>query len=271
MLGNNQYFFNGSIRKYITIMGTLFTGALVDRSKNGEVRYQKVPISFQEKERFIAKLNSPESLDPTNSNDPNRKARVATVVPAMSLQLEGMSYNPDKKTAVANRVLQLGQNGAPTYMQMNPVPYRFDFNLGIYTRTLSDQFALIEQILPFFQPSFVCKITELLENKIKIERDVLINFDGISFNNDVVGAVTDKRYLEANLTFSLDGYLYPPQTEAGVIETIFLDFYENEQMASDSVETLEGVDWHGNIDNEQAAKVKTQQINIGDEDRESQS
>ena len=268
MLGYNQYFFNNSIKKYITIMGSLFSGMVVDRSTSEKERYQRVPISFQEKERFIAKLHSPESLNPTDTSDPNRKARVATIVPAMSLQLDGMSYNADKKTSTANRRLQVN-SATPSMMQMNPVPYRFNFSLSIYTRNLSDQFALIEQILPFFQPSFTCVITELLNQKIEINRNVLINLDDISFANEFVGDVKETRYLQTDLSFSLDGYLYPPQTEENVIETVFLDFYANQtKLGEDTVDTLEGVDWHGNTENLSADSVVTQQTKIGDEGRQ---
>ncbi len=266
MLGHNQYFFNDSIKKYITIMGTLFSGFCVDRSANGVTRYQKVPISFEEKEFFIAKLNSPESLNPTDTSDPNRKARVATIVPAMSLQMTGMSYNADKKTSIANRDLKLGSSatGEPSYMQLNPVPYRFDFNLSIYTRNLSDQFALIEQITPFFQPSFTCVITELLNEEITVNRDVLINLDGISFSNEVTGDVKEKRYLQVDFAFSLDGYLYPPQGAASVIETVFIDFYANKtKLGTEDINSLEGVDWHTNLGSETADKIQTTNTAIG--------
>jgi len=268
MLGHNQYFFNDSIKKYITIMGTLFSGFVVDRSANGVTRYQKVPISFEEKEFFIAKLNSPESLNPTDTSDPNRKARVATIVPAMSLQMTGMSYNADKKTSIANRELKLGDSSKPSYFQMNPVPYRFDFNLSIYTRNLSDQFALIEQITPFFQPSFNCVITELLNEEITINRDVLINLDGISFSNEFTGDVKEKRYLQVDFEFSLDGYLYPPQGAANVIETVFIDFYANKtKLGADDVNSLEGVDWHGTVGSTTADEIHTNKTNIGEKSR----
>ena len=270
MLGHNQYFFNDSIKKYITIMGTLFSGFCVDRSANGVTRYQKVPISFEEKEFFIAKLNSPESLNPTDTSDPNRKARVATIVPAMSLQMTGMSYNSDKKTNIANRDLKLGSkaNGTPSYMQLNPVPYRFDFNLSIYTRNLSDQFALVEQITPFFQPSFTCVITELLNQEITVNRDVLINLDGISFSNELTGDVKEKRYLQVDFTFSLDGYLYPPQGATEVIETVFIDFYANKtKLGDESINTLEGVDWHGSVGSTSTDEIRTNKTEIGQKSR----
>ncbi len=270
MLGHNQYFFNDSIKKYITVMGVLFSGFVVDRSANGQTRYQKVPISFEEKEFFIAKLNSPESLNPTDTSDPNRKARVATIVPAMSLQMTGMSYNADKKTSIANREIKIGSSktGEPSYMQMNPVPYRFDFNLSIYTRNLSDQFALIEQITPFFQPSFTCVITELLNEEISINRDVLINLDGISFANDFMGDVKEKRYLQVDFAFSLDGYLYPPQDAATVIETVFIDFYANKtKLGVDSVDSLEGVDWHGSMGSSGKDRIHTTETEIGEKSR----
>ena len=186
----------------------------------------------------------------------------------MSLQMTGMSYNADKKTSIANRELKLGDSSKPSYFQMNPVPYRFDFNLSIYTRNLSDQFALIEQITPFFQPSFNCVITELLNEEITINRDVLINLDGISFSNEFTGDVKEKRYLQVDFEFSLDGYLYPPQGAANVIETVFIDFYANKtKLGADDVNSLEGVDWHGTVGSTTADEIHTNKTNIGEKSR----
>lgn len=221
------HFYNSSIRRYITLMGALFNHIEVSRvNTDGEIRTQKVPISFSNKERFVQKLHT---INNTADGDESL-AKVETVLPRMCLSLVDMVYNPIQKTNITNRqMISSVVGGRPkTTAQFNPVPFKFLFEVGIYTRHEDDMLQIVEQILPYFQPNFSCKITELHTNEIKIDRDIQITLQSLSIDEDFEGDRFTRRRLEWGIIFELDGYLYPPiKGIENEIKTVYVDFFAN--------------------------------------------
>ncbi|AUE22751.1 tail sheath stabilizer and completion protein [Aeromonas phage Ah1] len=231
------YFYNSISRRYIVLMGQLFNGVQVARERDGKVSYQKVPITYASKERFTMKLNS------VNSNiDEHGVARIETILPRMNLELIDMVYNPMFKTGVNVRSQSLG--AGTSVSRNNPVPYKYMFNLSIATRFEDDMFQIVEQILPYFQPNFTTKITELHDSLTPVDRDIQITIQGLSISEDLEGASTERRRIQWDITFELDGWLYPPIANLkGEIKTIYLDFYSNKTELKTSEENFESVDF----------------------------
>lgn len=219
------HFYNSSLRRYIVLMGALFNHISVSRTHDGETKYQKVPISFGNKERFIEKLDNITN----SSDDDNTYAKIETVLPRMNLAMVDMVYNPLFKTNITNREMMTIQGDRPkTTSQFNPVPYKMLFELGIYTRHEDDIFQIVEQILPYFQPNFSCKITELHTNEIKIDRDIQITIQSVSIDETTEGDRFTRRRLEWQLIFEVDGYLYPAVKDIhNEIKTVYVDFFAN--------------------------------------------
>lgn len=218
------YFYNSSLRRYITMMGALFNHVAVARTRDGVVSTQKVPISYGSKEHFVQKLNTI-----TDSSDgDNTVAKVETILPRMNLNLIDMNYNPIFKTNITNREM-MSRGGRPvTTSQFNPVPFKMMFELSVFTRHEDDVFQIIEQILPYFQPNFSCKITELHSNDIKIDRDIQITVQSLMIDEEVEGDRFSRRRIEWSIMFEVDGYLYPPVKDiAGEIKTVYVDFFAN--------------------------------------------
>lgn len=209
------YFYNSSIKKYIIIMGQLFNGIQVARKRGDIISYKKVPITYASKERFAIKLNS------INSNvDEHGIARIEQVLPRMNLSLVDMIYNPLFKTFIGSK--KIGR--------YNPVPYKFMFEMQIATRYEDDMLQIVEQILPYFQPNFTSRISELYENESSyIDRDIQITLQSISISEDLEGSSTERRRLQWDLVFELDGWVYPPTKDEGQIKTVYLDFHANKR------------------------------------------
>ena len=90
----------------------------------------------------------------------------------------------------------------------SPVPYNMTIVLSIYTKLNDDMLQIIEQILPFFQPSYNLPIKFLGGlNEIK---DVAINLDSIGMDDDYEGNFDTRRALIYTLTFTAKTYLYGP-------------------------------------------------------------
>ena len=218
MLG---HFYNQSIRKYVILISNLFSNVQVSRDRG----LMPVPVTYASKERFLAKLN--------HMQQDASMARVETILPRISFNLVNMVYDGTRKTNVANRKLQRGNNDSRPKLnsQFNGVPFDFEFEMGIWTRHQDDIFQIIEQILPYFQPQFVCQMKELDKNELVIDkRDIPITIESIQMEEDLEGDATDRRRIEWTLNLRLKGWLYPGSDQSfGEIRTIYLDFNDEER------------------------------------------
>ena len=95
MLGN-AHFYNRTIRKVVVAFGTLFNDIMLVRyNKAGTTEYErfKVPLSYGSKEKYLTRITS----------DPNLTKSVQTVVPRISFDLTGMSYDSGRKQVTTLR------------------------------------------------------------------------------------------------------------------------------------------------------------------------
>lgn len=218
-------------------MGAMFDHVQVKRVRRGQEHYIKVPITYSSKEKFMAaldKYNNPLSTEPV--------AKIETILPRMNLSMVDLQYNALRKTSIATNQ-KMTQIASPrkTITQFNPVPYRIIFELGIYTRYEDDVFQIVEQIVPYFQPHFNTKITELHTKEIKIDRDIKISLQSIAPDTAFEGEPTTRRHIEWSLMFELQGYIYPPVSDLrGEIRTVYTDFFANENtLDKDNFESVD--------------------------------
>lgn len=219
------YFYNSSLRRYILMLGDLFSNIQVQRVREDIGKtYIRVPITYASKEHFMMKLNKWTSV-----NNEDGPAKVETILPRINLHLVDMMYNPTYKTGQLNRsAMSNPDSKTGTISQYNPTPIKMIFELGIFTRHQDDMFQIVEQIMPYFQPHFNTTMTELFENEITFERDIRITFQSISIDEQIEGEKQSRRRLEWAIMFEVNGWLYPPAFDlSGEIRTIYLDFHAN--------------------------------------------
>ncbi|UNY47130.1 tail sheath [Cronobacter phage LPCS28] len=232
------HFYNSSIRNYIVLLGELLGHVQVKRVREGKDKYIKVPISYVSKEHFVQKMTNAFN---TAGDNPEKLAKINTILPRMSLQLVDVMYDETFKTGIQNR-----KTVAPNvklHTQFNPVPYKFTFQVGIYTRYEDDMFQIIEQILPYFQPTFNCKIKELHENNVTIDRIVPVTVTSVILDEQLESDRLSQRRLEWTLTVEVQGWLYPAATKLeGEIRTIYINLFNNEKTLGEN-EAFESIDF----------------------------
>ena len=83
---------------------------------------------------------------------------------------------------------------------------------------------MVEQILPYFQPSYNLNIN--LVSSIGEKRDVPIVLDSVSFTDDYEGDFSERRALIYTLTFTAKTYLFGPVPSAstGLIKKATIDY-----------------------------------------------
>jgi len=105
-----------------------------------------------------------------------------------------------------------------------PVPYNIGFELSIFSKLNDDALQILEQILPYFQPSF--NITVNLVKSIGEKRDIPIVLDNISFRDEYEGDFTTRTALIYTLQFTAKTYLFGPvaDTSDGIIKKVQVDY-----------------------------------------------
>ena len=214
MLGT--YFYHEIIRKTIVGFGTLFNNVYIRHlNKDNSVADEtKVGLSYGPSQKFLAKIQQQAELSKS----------VAITLPRMSFEMIGIQYDPTRKTGITQtfKTCDDGGNVKKVYM---PVPYNITFELNIFSKLNDDALQIVEQILPFFQPSF--NLTIDLVDSIGEKRDVPIVLDSIDFQDDYEGDFSTRRALIYTLRFTAKIYLFGPIADStdGLIRKVQVDLY----------------------------------------------
>jgi len=217
MLGT--YFYHEILRKTIIGFGTLFNNIYIRHIKNpsGEILDEtKVGLSYGPMQKFLTKIQEQEQL--TKS--------IAITLPRMSFEMVSIEYDPTRKSGVTQTFKACDQDGSVKKVFM-PVPYNIGFELNIFSKLNDDALQIIEQILPFFQPSF--NLTVDLVDSIGEKRDIPIVLDSIDFQDDYEGSFQTRRALIYTLKFTAKTYLFGPISDSsdGFIKKVQVDTYSS--------------------------------------------
>lgn len=215
MLG--QYYYHEIIRKIIISFGTLFNEIYIKHrdSQNNNISDIKVPLAYGPIQKFLARIEQQPEL-----NKP-----IQITLPRMSFEMNSISYDSSRKTSVAQTFkVQDGESLKKVFL---PVPYNIGFELNIITKLNDDALQIIEQILPFFQPSF--NITVNLIDSIGEKKDIPILLDSVNFQDDYEGDFSTRRALIYTLQFTAKAYLFGPIADStdGLIRKVQVDYFSD--------------------------------------------
>ena len=205
MLGNYQY--NQIIRKCVVGFGTLFNNIEIRKFNDDGTVYQrmKVPLAYGPRQKFLARLTEQPDLGRPN----------AITLPRLAFEMTGMNYDPSRKQSPVQYCLtnEDAEGVKKTYV---PVPYNLEFQLSILSKTQDDCLQIVEQIVPYFQPSFNLSIK--LVEEAGIVKDVPIVMNSINFEDDYEGDFATRRSLVYTLNFTVKTYIYGPTSDTGLIK-----------------------------------------------------
>jgi len=152
---------------------------------------------------------------------------IAITLPRMSFEMTRIQYDPTRKTGVTQTFKANDTTDNKTKKVFMPVPYNIEFELNIFSKLNDDALQIIEQILPFFQPSF--NLTVDLVESIGEKRDIPIILDSIDFQDDYEGSFETRRALIYTLRFTAKTYLFGPIADSsdGLIRKVQADLYSD--------------------------------------------
>jgi T4-like virus Myoviridae tail sheath stabiliser len=212
-----QQFYFQTIRKYVSLFGTLFDDIIIERtdSAGNLTAVIKVPITYAPKEKMLARTQQ----------DPNIDRPTATMtMPFMSFEMTDVRYDGSRKLKTITRSANVLANSPNTLQyQYNPVPYNFGFRLYILVKNAEDGTKIVEQILPYFTPDFTVTL-ELIPQMNEL-KDIPVVLNSITQEDTYTGNFTERQALIWTLDFTIKGYLYGPVMNNGVIKFVFANYY----------------------------------------------
>ena len=212
MLGT--YYYHEILRKTVIAFGTLFNDIHVRHKDSGgnTVGDMKVALAYGPVQKFLARLEQ----------QPNLNKPTTMSLPRMSFEMNNVQYDATRKAGITQTYKASdGTNLRKVFM---PVPYNVGFELNIMTKLNDDALQIVEQILPYFQPSF--NLTVDLVSAIGEKRDISVVLDSISFEDDYEGDYSTRRALIYTLNFTAKTYLFGPVAESpeGLIKKVQVDY-----------------------------------------------
>ena len=221
-----DYFYHEILRKTVIGFGSLFNGIEIQRKdKSGNITsIVEVPIAYGPTQKFLARLEQ--------SPDLNRPTQIT--LPRLSFEMVGINYDPSRKLSTTQSFISVNKDNKSdvrkTYM---PVPYNVEFDLSIMTKSNDDMLQIVEQILPYFQPSYNISID--LISLIGEKRDIPVTMDSIVMEDDYEGDFSTRRALIYTLKFTAKTYIFGPVSEnksADIIRKVSIGYVAGERTKS---------------------------------------
>jgi hypothetical protein len=194
-----EYFYHEILRRTVISFGTLFNDIEIKHfdSSNNVKNVIKVPLAYGPTQKFLARLEQ--------SSDLNKPIQIT--LPRMSFEFVGLQYDGQRKVTTTQTFITTNPEDKKEIKKVYmPVPYNMAFELVIYTKLNDDMLQIIEQILPYFQPSYNLSVN--LVDAIGEKRDVPIVLENITMQDDYEGDYNTRRSLIYTLRFTAKTYLF---------------------------------------------------------------
>jgi len=219
MLGTYSY--HEIIKKTVVAFGTLFNNIELRRTKDNKTEVMKVPLAYGPRQKFLARLRQ--------VGDLQTKDQAQITLPRIAFEINGISYDATRKVSPTQYIRHT--TGDQTNKAFMPIPYNINFELAILSKNQDDALQILEQILPFFQPSF--NITMNLVPELGEKRDYPVTLTAVNYDDQYEGDYDTRRTLIYTLQFVAKTYLYGPVQDKSseIITKAIVDY------ATDSVPT----------------------------------
>lgn len=176
-----------------------------------EIKESSVPITWGSKERLNMYL------------DDSFNRGIQMRLPRLALTLDSLEFDTERKTSkLANRKVSISNDSLTDFKQFNSVPYAYEFTLHIITKTLDDYFQIVEQILPYYNPSKNINIIEIPGTE---STSIKISLLAVSLDPDIdMDEDGEQRLIRSEIAFRLFGNMYMPLKDISVIEFLYASY-----------------------------------------------
>lgn len=217
---NRNPFYNQLTRKYTLLFGNIFNNiTLVRTTDTGELERFIVPIIYAPKEKYITRT----------AVDPNFNKETSLTLPRISYNLMGMNYAGQRKQ---NSLLRAAKgNTATGYVtQYQGVPYDLTFELAVYARNIDDGCQIIEQILPFFNPTHTPYIE--VNSQSGVKKDIPVTLDSVEYEVVYEGDNESTRMVYWTFSFTMQVDYWGPIQTPKIIREVITNIYNDPSLQS---------------------------------------
>ena len=205
------HFYNHTTRNLLVAFMTLFNKIQVKRYDDAGIAIKTidVPIKFGPLSKYYMRRLEDGSLK-----------RYYIQYPTMAITINGFNYSTERAVSTKQTRLIKNPDVADAWLNdLMPSPWDVEFTLHIKTESFTDFTQIVEQIIPFFNPSVNLRVKEF--NTINLERDIRVTLGGLNpeFTEEV--EEESKRYISGSMTFTADAWFYKPIADADIIKTIY--------------------------------------------------
>lgn len=183
----------------------------------------KIPIDFAQKQKWFVRLTQDPNAGQTLDDGSPVQRQIEIQLPRMAFELTNIQYDPTRKMQSSLPNVSVGTSNTYLNKTFSPVPYNFSFVLTIASKNIEDMFQIVEQILPYFTPSFTVTI---LESQLPLSKDIqVVLLPSDNFKIEPYGDLNDLKILTCELNFQVYGYIYGPKRETPIITESQLNLF----------------------------------------------
>lgn len=228
----NHFYFEVSRRTIIQFLN-LFNDIKIARydTQTGKLlKYIAVPLKFAPKEKHWW---WEEKFDNTKGTTVRN-----VILPHIAVTMTGMDpATANRGVNKHHRVRSERLHTLPVKHKRfeNPVPYDFNFEVQIVSQFMIDINQILEQILPFFDPTAYIRITipdlhvdhkESPDDEGAYPMDLKVIYEGGNFETNIEMPAEEYRVIKWILTFKVEGYLFKPNMVDPIIEHALVNYYD---------------------------------------------
>lgn len=224
------HFYHEKIRKVVATFGTMFNNLHVVRkdASGASISQMKVPLAYAPRQKFLDRIRETSEFD---------DGKIAVKLPRMSFEMSALYFDPTRQLPKVNNFTRNVTDNANIRTKFfTSVPYILNFQLNILAKTNEDAVQILEQILPFFNPSYTVTMKQFSDYP-DITEDIPISLIGISFSDDYEGQLENRRTIIYTLDFEIKTTFYGPIADAKIIKKSIVDF-RNPDLPSDDPNNL---------------------------------
>ncbi len=232
--------FNGHMfftRKILASFIDFFTKRIyVERYDiNGQIlKYIRPPIHYANRERFISLVGGSNQVDHINTE---AELDLNYILPRMSVNIVSMMYAPERKLNRRQKMRAAEYNDAGHIgTVLAPVPYTLDIELSILTKSIDDTFQIIEQIIPYFAPTFSLNVKSLEDFE---SESIQFTLNNVTPDAAEEYGIIDERIFTSSLNFQANVNYYYIKRNSKIIKEILAQYYVGKDDSYEKIKTYE--------------------------------
>tara|TARA_B100000131_G_scaffold176183_1_gene170125 strand:+ start:982 stop:1767 length:786 start_codon:yes stop_codon:yes gene_type:complete len=217
----DRTFYHSHIRKAVIAFGTIFNNINIERKNSSGAVAQtlRVPLAYSTKQKFLTRIE--------RVTDSSTRGEVALTLPRMGFEIQGIDYDPSRKTTIINKNKAIGSGDDVQTVRtvFNSTPYNMSLALYVFAKNQDDGLQCVEQIIPYFNPDFNVTINDLPE--LNIKRDIKITLDNVNYEDEYEGQFENRLSIVWTLNFTMRLNFYSNVANQDVIKKAIADVYND--------------------------------------------